>query len=352
MPVNGWSRFEVAWPWPVAVPSRFAGTAANIHLGGTDLPPGNLSTHIAASWERHLPGKPDGQGRDRPSARQKAAQLRAKQLKQERRRRLLLVGGAASAVVLVIVAMVLVYALKGDKKNAVKTAAAPASVVSTVTGVPTSIWEKVGKGTATALPKAVTGSALTKDGKPLIVYIGAESCPYCAGERWAMVNALSRFGTWSNLGATTSASQDVHPNTPTFSFHGATYTSQYLAFEGVEKTTNQAISGGYQPLDTPTAAQSKLQAQYGTDSSGSQGIPFIDFGNKFTIVGATYDVSPLDGQSIDEIAANLSDPANASTKGILGSANAITAAICKITNDRPANVCSSSAIKTLESQLK
>jgi hypothetical protein len=301
-----------------------------------------------------MPGKTDRNVRERPSARQRAAQLRAKQQKQERRRRLLLVGGVASVVVLVIVAMVLVYAFKGNKKNAAKTVAAPASVVKAVTTVPTSIWEKVGKGTASQLPKVINGSAITKDGKPLIVYIGAEYCPFCAGERWAVVNALSRFGTWSNLGATSSASQDVHPNTPTFSFHGASYSSQYISFEGVETTTNQLASGGngYVPLDTPTTAQAKLQSQFGTDSSGQQSIPFIDFGNKFTIVGATYDVSPLDGHTIDEIASNLSDPANAGTKGILGSANAITAAICKITNDKPANVCTSSAIKSLESQLK
>ena len=40
---------------------------------------------------------------------------------------------------------------------------------------------------------------LTADGKPLVLYVGAEYCPYCAAERCAMVQALSRFGTFSNL---------------------------------------------------------------------------------------------------------------------------------------------------------
>ena len=43
---------------------------------------------------------------------------------------------------------------------------------------------------------ATTGQpALTSGGKPEILYVGAEYCPYCAAERWAMVVALSRFGT-------------------------------------------------------------------------------------------------------------------------------------------------------------
>jgi hypothetical protein len=32
-----------------------------------------------------------------------------------------------------------------------------------------------------------------------MLYIGAEYCPYCAAERWPLVMALSKFGTFSNL---------------------------------------------------------------------------------------------------------------------------------------------------------
>ena len=74
--------------------------------------------------------------------------------------------------------------------------------------------------------------------------MGAEYCPYCATERWAMVNALSRFGTFSGLKITTSAettpqgTPEVFPNTPTFSFYGATYKSDYIQFEPVEEQDN------------------------------------------------------------------------------------------------------------------
>jgi thiol-disulfide isomerase/thioredoxin len=78
-------------------------------------------------------------------------------------------------------------------------------------------------------PKRISGQAVLNDnGKPLIVYIGAEYCPYCAAERWAAVIALSRFGTFTGLGQTHSSSSDVYPDTATLSFHGAVYASQYL----------------------------------------------------------------------------------------------------------------------------
>ena len=46
------------------------------------------------------------------------------------------------------------------------------------------------------------------DGKPGVLYIGAEFCPFCATERWAMVNALGRFGTFSGLKITNSSTTD------------------------------------------------------------------------------------------------------------------------------------------------
>jgi hypothetical protein len=61
-------------------------------------------------------------------------------------------------------------------------------------------------------------------GKPLVVYIGAEYCPFCAAQRWPLVVALSRFGTFSGLSVTRSASEDVFPDTATLSFHSASYT--------------------------------------------------------------------------------------------------------------------------------
>src|SRR5260370_18987311 len=87
-----------------------------------------------------------------------------------------------------------------------------------------------------------------------------------------MIIALSRFGTFSGLKTTSSSSSDVYPNTPTFTFHGATYVSQYVDFVSVETTDRNQNT-----LETPTAAQQALVTQY--DTSGS--IPFVDFSNRY-----------------------------------------------------------------------
>ena len=73
--------------------------------------------------------------------------------------------------------------------------------------------------------------ALTSGGKPEVLYIGAEYCPYCAAERWAVIVALSRFGTFSGLAPIRSAAKDgggnaePYPLTPTWTFAKASYTS-------------------------------------------------------------------------------------------------------------------------------
>ena len=65
-------------------------------------------------------------------------------------------------------------------------------------------------------------------GKPRVLYVGAEYCPYCAAQRWAVAAALSRFGTFADLSETASATDDIHPDTATLSFHGSSYTSEYV----------------------------------------------------------------------------------------------------------------------------
>jgi hypothetical protein len=47
----------------------------------------------------------------------------------------------------------------------------------------------------------------------------------------------------------------------------------------------------------------------------------------------------------------LTDPNNPTTQGIVGAANSITAAICKVTGNQPTSVCSQPAITALAAQL-
>lgn len=292
------------------------------------------------------PGKPQ---RTRPNTRARAAKLREAQRRREARRRLLLAGGSVLAVVVVLAGLVLLKLTTSHKKKntAAASTTAAASVVHQVTTVPASAFAVVGQGTATPLPSRISGTPLTAGGKPSVLYIGAEYCPFCATERWPMVVALSRFGSWTNLGATTSASNDVYPNTPTFSFHGATYTSRYLSFTGVETRSNKVQGSTYAPLDTLTAEQNAIGQKYNPQGN----IPFIDFGNRYQISGATYKPELLQGKTMAEIADAAVDPSTPIGKGILGAANTITAAVCKLTNNAPSAVCGSPVITGLGQQL-
>ncbi len=282
-----------------------------------------------------------------------AAQLAAQQ-QAERRRRLLLAVGAVVLVVVIVGGLVAVRLVGGGKKTATgPSGAADAGLVTTLSSIPDSTFAAVGTSEVKAAPSAITAPALTAGGKPKVLYIGAEFCPYCAAERWPVTVALSRFGTFSNLGTTHSASEDVFPNTPTLSFHGATYTSQYLAFTGVETTTNEMVGNGYKPLDTPAAEDQKTFDTYNkppyVDSDGS--IPFIDLGGKYVGSGATYSPDLLAGKTQTEIADALKDPSSPIAKAVDGSANVYTAAICKLTNNQPAKVCSTDAVTAAASKL-
>ncbi len=305
--------------------------------------------------------KPAGPAVGRQSAAQRLAAQRADAARArisaaQRRRRVLGFGVPLVVVVLAITALVVakVATGAGSPKSGVTASAAAATVIQDVTSVPASVLDAVGKGTATAIPKAITAPALSANGLPRVLYIGAEYCPYCATERWAMVVALSRFGTFANLGQTASSPSDAYPSTATLTFHGSTYTSTTVSFTGVETQSNQVVNGQYAALDTPTAADQKLFATYDSPpyTSTSGAIPFIDIGGRYLISGASYSPQVLQGRTQAQIAAALSDPTSAIAKGVDGTANLITAAICKITNSAPAAVCQSSGVQAAAASLQ
>ena len=263
-------------------------------------------------------------------------QLRAQQAAEQRRRRLVIAVSAVVAVVVVVAGLVLASIL-APKKSAGGSTPLDAAVYATLTGVPLATFDAIGAGQgASNPPKAISAPALTADNKPRVLYVGAEYCPYCAAERWPFVVAMARFGQFSGLQATTSgAAPEVSPNTPTLSFHGASYTSQYLSFTGVETQTNT-----HQPLDTLSADDQKL---FDTYNSGG-GIPWIDYGGKAASGGASIDAGLLAGKTQAEVATAIADPSTPLSKAVLGSANTITAQLCQLTANQPTAVCTSSGV--------
>ena len=202
---------------------------------------------------------------------------------------------------------------KGDdatrqRRRQVDAATLSAAVLADVTSVPAGdVATQVGAAGVTTAPSSIKAPALTADGKPEVLYIGAEYCPFCAAERWPVVVALSRFGTWSGLGATTSSAEDVFPNTPTLSFHGAKFTSDYADVPGYETQTNKqstAVHAARHGAGRPTRRSSTPTTSRRTSSSAG-GIPFINIGGKYVTSGASFSPELLAGKTRAQIAAAL-----------------------------------------------
>jgi thiol-disulfide isomerase/thioredoxin len=287
-------------------------------------------------------------------AAQREAERRA-----EQRKRIYLAGGSILVVAIVVIAVVLVKLNSGTAAASNgPTGTALASVTKQVTDIPTSVTDKVADGgvnkgvfvsagTAAQVSSAaqqgsyfgtINGQALTSGGKPEVLFLGGNYCPFCAAERWAMVNALSRFGTFTGLTTTHSSSTDSDPNTPSFTFYKSKYTSNYINFTSVEEYTNTPDSnGGYKTLETATADQQKLQQTYDPQLA----IPFLDLGGKYVEVGnlAPLDPAMLSGKTWAQVASAMNDPTSAIGKAELGNANYLTAGICKLTNNLPATAC-------------
>lgn len=271
---------------------------------------------------------------------------------------------AASSVVVVLVVVVGFIVIKSlanpsdasTANSGTGGAVTAASVTSQIASVPAATLDTVGAGpaypaTGSVYPHAVqtikpAGAPLTASGKPQVVYVGAEYCPFCAAERWPLVTALSRFGTFTNLGATHSATNDVYPNTPTFSFKNAKFASKYLALQTVELYGNRPVNGQYPPLQKPTAQQNALIQKY--DPKGT--IPFIYMGS-YLQTDASYNPQILAGMSMQQVAQAMRDTNTDQSIAILGTANQITAALCAQTGGQPANVCSTPGVTAAAAHL-
>jgi Domain of unknown function (DUF929) len=293
------------------------------------------------------------------NARERIAAQRAAARRAEIRNQFLIVGGSVLAVIAIVVVIV-IYAVNRNSGSSGSTAgptgtALPASVQKDVTTVPASTLNSVGMSssvlsyTSNTPIVPISDKPLTSGGKPEMLYIGAEFCPYCGAERWAMAVALSRFGTFSPLRGIHSSSSDVDPSTPTLTFYKSTYTSPYLVFTPVENETVTKT-----PLQNTTSAQQALWVKYDStneDGVEEQGYPFIDFGNKYVIKNPSYDPGVLAKMTWSQVAAALHNPSSAVAQGADGTANLITAAICKMTGGKPGDVCTSAGVKAASAHL-
>jgi hypothetical protein len=272
-------------------------------------------------------------------ARERIAAERAAQRRAETRRRFLVPIAAVTAVLAVVGALFAVK-LSSAPATAATASESPASsvVVRQVTTVPAAVLTRVNPGQAATPLQAVqaAGPPLTIGGKPAIVFVSEESCPFCAAERWPLAVALAHFGTWSQLGSTRSSATDIYPNTATLSFR----TAQYRSAELTLRTTELANNAG-RPLQAQTPLDTKLIGTYdvppyvnSVDQSGA--VPFLDIANHYILAGAQYDPQVLAGLSAAQIASQLSNPSSPVAQAVDGSAKVIITAINQVLHDQAA----------------
>jgi len=291
-------------------------------------------------------------------------------------------------VVLAVVVIVLIASLGGGKtkktsSSSIPTEPAPANIVTGVTQVPASELNAAAAGGGQVIFLGPEGSGspvvaiknpkpLTLDGKPEIVYVGGEFCPFCAATRWSLAIALSKFGTLSGLKITGSSPDDFAPNTNTLSFVGVTYSSQYLSFSETEQVTNVCTgtqanpspppalecTAGYTPLQKAPAYVQALVTKYDASpyfpAKSVGGIPFIYMGGKYVGDGAPFPSTAtafppisMAGMSWSQIVATFSVPTTGVGQAILGAANHYIAAFCQLTHNKPGNVCTMSGVKAV-----
>ena len=244
-----------------------------------------------------------------------------------RQRVALTVGGGILAAA--ALAAAIVFALRGNS------AGVSTSAVAAGLGAPTS---DVASPPAGAFNHV--GAPLYQGGKPELLFIGAQYCPHCAGQRWAVVKALDQFGAFTNVNS--SANDDV--TIPTFNLHDASYSSKYVAFDHKDVEDRN-----HNPLDSLSSDEQAIFNRL--DPSG--GIPLIAVGG-YALLGDGYDLSLIQGKSFSTVqqamqSGNRSDPL---VSAINGEANSITAFICHVDRMQPRTVCNRPVIRSIVSHLQ
>jgi len=185
------------------------------------------------------------------------------------------------------------------------------------------------------------GSELTFQGKPVVIFVGAEWCPYCAAEMWALVITLDRFGNLTGLRYMESSPTDYYPDTPTFTLRNVSYSSNYISLLEYEYQDRN-----HQPL------QSVPQNIYSMWTSlAGGGIPFIDVAGVYYQVGSTVDPGLMTSGNWTYVLEQINSSTPLSRE-IYSTANLLTAEICEVDGNQPEKVCSQQGVSEYESLLQ
>jgi hypothetical protein len=183
---------------------------------------------------------------------------------------------------------------------------------------------KIGIGTSAAnLPQMVYGTPISYGGKPEIVYVSSDFCPYCAITRWGFIIALMRFGNFTSLHYMTSSATDIYANSATFTFYNASYSSALLSLVAAEASTNNG-----DPLMTLNSIENATYNKYDVYTEYKGSIPFIDFANESVQIGASVTPQVIKGMDWGEVISMMRNASSPVAQAIIGNANVFTAYIC------------------------
>ncbi len=181
----------------------------------------------------------------------------------------------------------------------------------------------------------------TESKKVLIYYLGAGFCPWCAAERWSIVEVLKNFGTWDGLKQDRSAERnEPYLNLPTYSFSGAKFKSEYVDFIGKEFQDRN-----FQDQDYLTDFDNTILDSYNLEGV----IPFIFIGDRYIRIGSGPKPEQLVGLSHDDVKKQFESKNTDLAKAIEEEANYIAALIY---HSIGGNVQVSERIKEIASQIK
>jgi Domain of unknown function (DUF929) len=278
--------------------------------------------------------------------------------------------GAVVVLLLGFVALV-TYALTrtAAPANVARPSVTSDDIVATLAGVSASTFDSVGvtvPGTTLTQPAILHGQPpLSRGGRPEVLFVGSEYCPFCAAERWPLVVALDRFGRFSTLHNTQSAPFSVFSGIQSFSFVDTTYTSRYVILTGVELYSDQAgPDGTFARISHLDPGEAALVARYTplVDGTGAPGTwPFVDIANRMVTATSGFSPALLVSQSQAQIAGEVAQPLAATSQtttpvppsgqAIIAAANELSAGICLATGGQPAAVCGSKAVRSADQAL-
>ena len=187
----------------------------------------------------------------------------------------------------------------------------------------------------------VSKDTMKRSGKIFVFFMGAEYCPYCAAERWAIVRALSKYGSWTGLKQTMSAARDEpFLNLPTYDLTEATYTSQQIEFVAREIKDRE-----FKPLQKLLKTEEKLVRKYNPQRK----IPFLLIGGRFMQIESGFSPKIFIGHTFRQTETELKKIESDIRKMIDDEANIISALLCVL--GLPPDLCKETAIVDLATQI-